>query len=216
MELIIGAQPRPPQILGEAERNRFTLTFRNFIKSLPTLEHPVVIFLDDLQWADLATLNLIQNLLQAAVHDETKYLFVIGAFRDNEVSDAHPLNLMFEKVKEFGVNIENISLSPLDKPNIQQLVSETLGNQVQNTEALTLIIYEKTAGNPFFINQFFRSLFDEGLLTFDTKKAIWTWDIEKIKEKSFTDNVIDLMSGKIRKLDLTAQKVLKIHILSKP
>lgn len=210
MELIIGAQPRPPQILGEAERNRFTLTFRNFIKSLPTLEHPVVIFLDDLQWADLATLNLIQNLLQAAVHDETKYLFVIGAFRDNEVSDAHPLNLMFEKVKEFGVNIENISLSPLDKPNIQQLVSDTLGNQVQNTETLTLMIYEKTAGNPFFINQFFRSLFDEGLLTFDTKKAVWTWDIEKIKEKSFTDNVIDLMSGKIRKLDLTAQKVLKV------
>jgi predicted ATPase/class 3 adenylate cyclase len=210
MELIIGVQSRPPLIRGEAERNRFTLAFRNFIKALPSSEHPVVIFLDDLQWADLATLDLIQNLLYAAVHDETKFLFIIGAYRDNEVKDAHPLSLMFEKVKEYGVKINTISLSPLNKTDLQQLVSETLENPVQNSDSLTSIIFEKTAGNPFFISQFFKSLYDEGLLTFDTKKATWTWDIEKIQGKSFTDNVIDLMSGKIRKLDSAAQKVLKI------
>lgn len=210
IELIIGKQSPPPKISGEAERNRFTLVFRNFIKSLASAEHPLVMFLDDLQWADIATINLIQNLLHVTVHEETKYLFLIGAYRDNEVSDAHPLKLMFDHVMEYGVEINNISLSPLKYENIQQLVSDTLESSIENIDPLSRIIFEKTAGNPFFINQFFRSLYDESLLTFDSKKAIWTWDVEKIRGKSFTDNVIDLMSGKIKKLDSAAQDAIKI------
>jgi predicted ATPase/class 3 adenylate cyclase/tRNA A-37 threonylcarbamoyl transferase component Bud32 len=210
IELIIGKQSPPPFIRGEAERNRFTLVFRNFIKTLTSAEHPLVVFLDDMQWADSATINLIQNLLHVTVHEETKHLFLIGAYRDNEVNDAHPLKLMFDQVKEYGVEINNITLSPLGYENLQQLVADTLESPIVTIDPLAEIIFEKTAGNPFFINQFFRSLYDESLLTFDTKKAIWAWDVEKIKEKSFTDNVIDLMSAKIKKLDSAAQNVLKI------
>jgi histidine kinase len=210
IELIIGKQPAPPVIRGEAERNRFTLVFRNFIKTLTSAEHPLVVFLDDMQWADSATINLIQNLLHVTVHEETKYLFLIGAYRDNEVTDAHPLSLMFDQVREYGVEINNITLSPLNYQDLQQLVSDTLESSTEKTDPLSKIIFDKTAGNPFFINQFFRSLYDESLLSFDSKNASWIWDVEKIRDKSFTDNVIDLMSGKIKKLDLATQKVLKI------
>ncbi|WP_332911752.1 ATP-binding protein [Algoriphagus boritolerans] len=155
LELIIGKQTPPPVIRGEAERNRFTLVFRNFIKSLTSAEHPLVVFLDDMQWADSATINLIQNLLHVTVHEETKHLFLIGAYRDNEVTEAHPLSLMFDQVRAFGVEINDITLSPLGYQDLQQLVADSLESSMDKINPLARIIFDKTAGNPFFINQFF-------------------------------------------------------------
>ncbi|WP_239530701.1 adenylate/guanylate cyclase domain-containing protein [Muriicola jejuensis] len=209
LELIIGKQSTPIPLSGEAARNRFTIVFRNFIKSLPSQEHPLVVFLDDLQWADMATIDLIHDMMKVAVNSESQYLFLIGAYRDNEVSAAHPLMIMFNRIMEFGVVINNIELAPLSFDDTRNLIADALESE-ENVESLVKIIYEKTAGNPFFINQFLRELYQEKLLLFNSEEGVWLWNRDHIKQKNYTDNVIDLMSSKILRLGETAKNAVKI------
>ncbi len=211
VELIVGPQP-PVEDLKPAEaQNRFNLVFQNFIKVFCDRQHPLVIFLDDLQWADSATLKLIDLMM---ADSETQYLFFIGAYRDNEVSSTHPLIMMLDSLRKEGVKIQEISLSPLDIENVTHIISDTLHTNDNNMEKLAELVVHKTEGNPFFVNEFLKTLYQEQLLTFTPpsmeNKGGWQWDVAQIEKMGITDNVVELMINKLRKLPNSTQQVLRL------
>ncbi|MCT7950561.1 AAA family ATPase [Ancylothrix sp. C2] len=206
VELIIGKQPEVP-ILGPAEsQNRFHRVFQEFMRVFAREEHPLVLFLDDLQWADSASLKLIQTALAGA---KNPYFLMLGAYRDNEVNSSHPLMQTLEAIKQTGTPVKNITLTPLKPQNISQLIADTLNHPPQ-IQPLVDLIFNKTNGNPFFFTQLLHSLYQESLITFDYSQQTWQWDIQQIQAVGVTDNVVDLMIGKIQKLPQTTQKLLKL------
>ncbi|BAZ12040.1 serine/threonine protein kinase with two-component sensor domain [Calothrix sp. NIES-4071] len=212
LERIIGSQPASTKLSGSPATNRFNLLFQKFIKVFACSLHPLVIFLDDLQWADSASLKLMQSL----VNSDIQHLFLIGAYRDNEVSAAHPLLLTLEEIKKDNILISTIVLKPLSTDNLTHLVRDTLNCSFENAAALTNIIYQKTQGNPFFSNQFFKSLYDDGLISFNKdeyhlhKSGGWECNFSRIKELAFTDNVVEFMALQLQKLPLATQSALKL------
>jgi len=219
VELIISKQPAVPE-LGPAEsQNRFNLVFQNFIRAFCTQDHPLVIFLDDLQWADSATLKLIELMM---TDTETEYLFLIGAYRDNEVNPTHPLIITLEGLRRQGATINQITLTPLDSAHISQLIADTLylgtaapksslrSQNIAQIKPLAELIVRKTGGNPFFINQFLKTLHAENLITFDLGDHSWQWQIEEIEAMGITDNVVELMIDKLKKLPTLTQQMLRL------
>jgi len=205
-ERIIGPQPAVPQ-LGPAEsQNRFNRVFQQFIRVFTTKEHPLVLFLDDLQWADLASLKLIQLL---ACDLDRKYLLLIGAYRDNEVSNTHPLMSTLEEMQQSGAIVNNIVLQPLRITHVNQLVSDTLHSEPLKTKTLAELVFNKTQGNPFFLTQLLKSLYQENLLSFNFSQSCWQWDIKHLQGIDITDNVVQLMVSQIQKLSSKTQNVLK-------
>ncbi|MEH2190162.1 MAG: AAA family ATPase [Nostoc sp.] len=219
VELIIGTQPEVAQIGATESQNRFNHVFKEFIQVFTQKEHPLVIFLDDLQWADSATLNLIQLLI---TDTDSKYFLFIGAYRDNEVSPAHPLIQKIEEIKNSGTVVNNLVLQPLNLDNVTQLVSETLqeteANQDEETRIfnkkiikLSELICNKTGGNPFFITQLIQALHQEKLLRFDFINTKWQWSLEDIQAIGITDkNVVELVASRVEKLPKFTQDVLKL------
>ncbi len=207
LELIVGKQFAAPELAPSESLNRFNLVFQNFIKVFAQPEHPLVIFIDDLQWTDSASLKLIKLLMTAP---DSQNLFFIGAYRDNEVSAAHPLMLTVDDIKQEGIMVNHISLKSLDLSNVNRLISDTLTCPTEETIHLAKLILLKTGGNPFFMNEFFKSLYAEKLLFFNQKQERWQWNLEQIKERGITDNVVELMATKIQKLDAIAQRVLQL------
>ncbi|MGA9378947.1 MAG: AAA family ATPase, partial [Phormidium sp.] len=163
IELIIGKQPAVPELGANESQNRFNFVFQNFIKVFTQPEHPLALFLDDLQWADGASLKLMQLLMSG----DAKGLFLIGAYRDNEVSPAHPLMLTLDEIAKNGGIIERVFLSPLNLVTVAQLISDVLKTTPENVKDLAELVWLKTGGNPFFVNEFLQSLYAEGLLQFD-------------------------------------------------
>ncbi len=211
VELIIGPQP-PVQELKPAEsQNRFNLVFQNFIKVFCSREHPLVIFLDDLQWADSATLKLIELMM---TDDQIHYLFLIGAYRDNEVNLTHPLMIMLDGLEKERVVINEIALAPLDLEQVNKLISETLHSEAIAVKPLAELVINKTDGNPFFVNEFLKTLYQENLITFvppsSGQQAGWHWDIAHIHRMDITNNVVELMIGKLKKLPEGTQQVLRL------
>jgi len=217
IELIIGPQP-PVLELGPAEsQNRFNLVFQNFIRLFCQPEHPLVIFLDDLQWADSATLKLIKLML---TDDSTFYLFLIGAYRDNEVSATHPLMMMLETLKSelftseaqqlYHQFIHEINLTALNLEQVTELVADTLHSDRTTVQPLAELVIGKTEGNPFFVNEFLKTLYQEKLLTFNSERIAWQWNIKDIKAINITDNVVELMISKLQKLPQQSQQVLQL------
>jgi len=205
MELVIGPQPSVP-ILGPAEtQNRFKLIFQKFVRALSDPAHPLVIFLDDLQWSDAASLQLIQLMLSDR---EMRSLLLIGAYRSNEVSSTHPLSMTLADLESVGVPLTSIVLHPLTTDHLNQLLTDTLHADPHSTAALTALIHLKTGGNPFFASEFLKTLTAENLLHFDLEQRAWRWDIEQIQAQDITDNVVDLMMGKLQKLAPQTQRVL--------
>ena len=207
VELIMGPQPPLPELPPAELRNRFNLVFQKFIQIFTQPEHPLVIFLDDLQWADGASLELIQRLMTAG---ENKYLFLIGAYRDNEVNEAHPLIQSLEEIDKASVTISRLQLPPLALTDIAQLIVDTLFVDSIAAQPLAQLIQEKTGGNPFFINEFLKSLYSEGWLYFNYGSQKWQWDLEHIKAQPLTDNVLELMIKKVKKVPTATQAVLKL------
>ena len=196
LELIIGSQPEVPT-LGPAENvNRFNYVFENFINTFAAEDHPLVIFLDDLQWADAASLKLIEMFITV----KAEYLYLIGAYRDNEVDSAHPLMRTIEEIEKSGAKVETIQLQLLMETHVNQLLSETFSCDLERSKPLAGLCFAKTRGNPFFLNQFIHSLYQDGLIFFNRGGGIWQWDEERIKQTDITDNVVDLMVSKIQKL----------------
>ncbi|MEG4999251.1 hybrid sensor histidine kinase/response regulator [Microcoleus sp. B4-D4] len=213
VELIIGKQPEVPQLGPTESQNRFNLVFKQFISVFTAKQHPLVVFLDDLQWADSASLKFIELLV---TDSESKYLLLIGAYRDNEVSATHPLTQTIENIQktraEMPEIVSNIVLNPLDFNHVQQLMSETLESQIsEDIKILAELLFNKTQGNPFFLNQLIRTLYQETLLVYDLQSSTWQWDIGHIQAIGITDcNVVELIARNIRKLSAAAQSALKL------
>ena len=207
LEQIIGKQS-PVEQLGTTEtQNRFNLFFSKFLNIFTQKEHPLVIFLDDLQWADLPSLKLIELLM---TDNDNQFLLMIGAYRDNEVDATHPLIETLEQIKQTNITVNNIILQPIRIKDITQLLADTLSCSTQAVKPLAKLLSQKTNGNPFYLTQLIQSLYKDNLLLFDAHKKAWKWKIEKIQEVSITDNVIDLMVEKIKNLDKNTQDILKL------
>jgi PAS domain S-box-containing protein len=207
VELIIGQQPVTPQLGATESQNRFNVVFKKFIDVFAKKEHPLVIFLDDLQWTDLASLKLIERL---TTDPDSQYLLMVGAYRDSEVSAIHPLMLTLDKIQKAGIQIGHITLQPLTLGHVNQLIADTLKCSTEESRPLAALVLGKTNGNPFFLTQLLQSLYTENLLSFNFSAGLWQWDIEKIQTVRITDNVVDLMVSKIERLDERTQDILKL------
>jgi len=205
VELIIGKQAPVPEVGATEAQNRFNRVFQKFIRVFCSKEHPLVIFLDDLQWTDSATLKLIELMMRDA---DTQYLFVIGAYRDNEVNSTHSLMMLLEELRKEGARISRITLAPLGLEAIAQLIADTLHCEISTVKPLAELVLHKTAGNPFFVNEFLKTLYTDNLLTFDFEHLNWGWNIAQIESENITENVVDLMIGKLKKLPYTTQQIL--------
>jgi PAS domain S-box-containing protein len=206
LELVIGGQPPVPDLPPLDAKNRFQMVFRRFLGVFARKEHPLALFLDDLQWLDTATLDLLEHLV---THSEVRHLLLIGAYRDNEVGPAHPFLRTLEAIRNAGARVQEIVLAPLRIDDVGWLVADALHCRPERARPLAQLVQEKTGGNPFFAIQFFTALAEEGLLAFDAVAAVWQWDISRIRAKSYTDNVVDLMAGKLKRFSAITQEALK-------
>ncbi len=221
LELIIGKQPEVAEISGSAAENRFNLLLRRFIQIFMTKEHPLVIFLDDLQWADITSLKLIQLLisqnntirenmsLSVSLTSETS-LLMIGAYRDKEVVKPHPLNFALEEMKNSGAVIHTITLTSLNQGDLNRLIADSLRCGENQAIALTQMVFAKTKGNPFFIHEFLKCLHKDGLIQFNFELGYWQYDLSKIQALALTDDVVKFMSIQLMKLPKQTQQILKL------
>ncbi|HKO95181.1 MAG TPA: AAA family ATPase, partial [Polyangiaceae bacterium] len=202
---IIGEQPPVPELPPQDAQGRFQLVFRRFIGVFARPEHPLALFLDDLQWLDAATLDLLEDVL---TRSDLKHLLLIGAYRDNEVSATHPLVRKLDVIRQGGAVLQEIVLAALDGDNLGQLLTDSLRCEPERVGPLAQLIHAKTSGNPFFAIQFISGLADEGLLAFDYGEGRWSWDLGLIHAKGYTDNVVELMVGKLNRLPMATQQTL--------
>ena len=207
LERIIGKQPAVPELLGSAAQNRFNLLFGKFVRVFTTKDSPLVIFLDDLQWADSASLNLLKVL---ASESDAGYLLVVGAYRDNEVFATHPLMLALDELKKQGAIINTLTLNPLREEDIACLVADTLLCSTKVAAPLSELIFQRTQGNPFFTTQFLQGLYEEGWITFDVETGYWQCDLARVRRLALTDDVVEFMVRRLRKLPEATQAVLKL------
>jgi predicted ATPase/signal transduction histidine kinase/ActR/RegA family two-component response regulator len=206
VERVVGGQPPVPELPLAETQNRFLMVFQQFVQVFARQEHPVALFIDDLQWADAPSLRLVQYLL---LHPETGYLFVIGAFRDNEVSPSHPLCLTTQELRKAGLAIQETTLGPLSLEQLSLLIGDAAHRRPDEAESLARLVLEKTAGNPFFAIQFLSMLCEERLLELAPGAAVWRWDVDEIRTKGYTDNVVELMVAKLRRFSPAGQELLK-------
>jgi PAS domain S-box-containing protein len=206
LKLILGDQPAVPELPPQDAQRRFQLVFRRFLSVFARPEHPLTLFLDDLQWLDAATLDLVEHVLtQSDVH----HLLLVGAYRDNEVTPAHPLMRRLAAIRQAGAPMQDILLAPLGILDVGRLISDALHCERRPSDPLARLVHEKTGGNPFFTIQFLTALVEEGLLVFDHGKACWSWDLDRIQAKGFSDNVVELMLLKLNRLPVETQTALR-------
>ena len=214
LESIVGQQPSVPELSGSAAQNRFNLLFQKFIAVFSIPDHPVVMFLDDLQWADSASLNLMKVLIGG----DTGYLLILGAYRDNEVFPAHPLILALDEIKKQGANLNTLTLAPLTEREIMHWIADMLLCSVEIASPLSQLVYQKTRGNPFFTIQFMQGLHEDGWITyvppqssFDRKgsQGGWQCDFSQVRQLALTDDVMEFMVGRLQKLPEVTQDTLK-------
>ncbi|MGF6854032.1 trifunctional serine/threonine-protein kinase/ATP-binding protein/sensor histidine kinase [Paraburkholderia sp. CI3] len=206
LELIVGEQPPVPPLEPKQAQGRFQLVFRRFLGVFARPEHPLALFLDDLQWVDAATLDLLEDLL---TRPDVQYLMLIGAYRDNEVTAEHPLKRKLAAIQTAGGRVAQITLAPLAREHLSKLMADALRCDPARAAPLAQMLHEKTGGNPFFVIQFVASLADEGMLTFDHEAARWCWDLDRIRAKGYTDNVVNLMVGKLDRLPAKTKMALQ-------
>ena len=206
LELIIGEQP-PIQELPPAEaQNRIQIVLLNFIKVFTSEEHPLVIFLDDLQWSDIPSLNLIQHLVTSR---EMSHLFIIGAYRSNEVDVSHPLQVRLDQIRQ-AREFSDLTLPPLERIAVEQMIVDTLHGENKALQVLVDLIYEKAQGNPFFIKELLKRLNEDRAITFSPEKGCWDWDIDIIRQANVSENVIDFMVSSLRRLSSSTQRALQL------
>jgi PAS domain S-box-containing protein len=206
LKLIIGEQERLPELPPQDAQRRFFLVFGRFLAVFARSEHPLALFLDDLQWLDAATLDLLEHLLTEA---GVRHLLLIGAYRDNEVTSAHPLRRTLDRIQSAGAQVQDIVLAPFTREHVVHLIADSIRCDRDSAAPLAALVHRKTAGNPFFVVQFLSTLVQEDLLTFDHGSASWSWDLARIHAKGYTDNVVDLMIGKLSRLPPSTQKILQ-------
>ncbi|WP_437336932.1 AAA family ATPase [Sorangium sp. So ce394] len=208
--LLLGPQPPVPELPPTEAQSRLHATLQRVVAACARKEHPMALFLDDLQWADAGSLQLLEQL---ATYAGPEHLLLIGAYRDNEVGPAHPLRLTLAEARKRGAAVSEFVLEPLSAAHVEALVAETVHAPhapAEQVEPLARLVYEKTGGNPFFVLQFLLALHQEGLVTFDAEEGRWRWDIAAIRDKGFTDNVVELMAGKLLRLSVPTRDALKL------
>ena len=204
---LIGAQPPVPTLSGLETQVRFQAVFQRFVGAFAQAEHPLVVFIDDLQWLDPATLMLMEQL---TTHPQTQHLLLIGAYRDNEVGPTHPLEQTLHRMRQTIANTHDIVLAPLSMSDTCRLVGDALRSEPAQVRQLAELVHRKSGGNPFFAGQFLTHLSEEGLLWFDAGSKAWAWELEEIGIKSFTDDLVDLMARRLRRLPPASQEALKL------
>jgi predicted ATPase/two-component sensor histidine kinase/GAF domain-containing protein len=202
---IIGEQPPVPDLPPQDAQSRFQTVFRRFLGVFARPEHPLALFLDDLQWLDAATLDLLERLI---VEQEVKHLLLVGAYRSNEVGPSHPLMRTLAVVRQAGERVNEIVLAPLSPSDVARLVADALHAEPAHVRPLAELVFDRTAGNPFFAIQFTIALADEKLLAFDAELSVWRWDFDRIQAKGFTANVADLMAAKLNRLPASTRQAL--------
>lgn len=207
IELVLGELPPVPPLPSAEAQIRFNTVFQSFIGVFATREHPLVLFLDDLQWLDFGSLNLLQHLL---TQPGEQHLLVLGAYRDNEVDASHPLVPALAELRKSGLPIVELTLGPLAEEHLVELVAGALRCPRDDAAPLAELLAAKTAGNPFFVTQFMQELHHEGLLWFSADDAAWRWDLAAIEAKAYTDNIVDLIVGKLRRLPAETQRALEL------
>ena len=203
---IIGPQPGIQNLPPEESQNRFKLVFQRFIQAFCTAEHPLILFLDDLQWADSASLQLLELMISDS---ETGHLLVLGTFRDNEVDGAHPLTLTLEQIRKARATISEITLQPLDLQHVSSIIADSLQTDEQRVQTLAEACMAKTQGNPFFLIQLLHNLHSRGYIHFDRKLGQWGWDPNQIAGSVIPDKVVDLMVDKIGHLPDSTREALE-------
>ncbi len=206
LSTIIGIQPPAPELSGTAAQNRFNSIFQKFISVFTTKKHPLVMFLDDLQWADSASFKLIELLMGK----NSGYLLLIGAYRDNEVSPTHPLMMTLDEKQKLDAIINSITLQALSENTLNRLVADTLNCIHDLATPLTQLIYQKTQGNPFFSTQFLKALYEDNLIVFNSYLGCWQCDITLVKQAALTDDVVEFMAQQLQKLPFSTQGILKL------
>jgi len=206
---IIGEQPEVPKLNPVEEKNRFQMVFGNFIRVFARKEHPLVMFLDDLQWCDFPTTDFLNYILTTM---EAENFLIIGAYRDNEISEGHPLMLMLDQVKNIPDGsdfLKQIYLEPLTEQTVNQMVADTLNCHNTDTCTLTSCLYRKTKGNPFFTIQLLNSLYEKGLFKLDENEFCWKWDMEQMNEVEISDNVVGFMIQTLKLLSAESLDIIK-------
>lgn len=206
LALVIGEPPAVPELPPRQAQGRFQSVFERFIGVFARPEHPLVLFLDDLQWLDAATLDVLEHLL---LRSNLRHLLLVGAYRDNEVDAGHPLAHKLEAMKNAGAALDEIRLAPLTRGHLARLLADTMRCEPAHAAPLAQLVHTKTGGNPFFVSQFLYALSEEKLLSFDHRAARWSWDIERICATGYTDNVADLMTGKLARLPARTRHALR-------
>lgn len=205
LEMLIGEQPALPELPANEAQVRFQRALIRFLSVFATRERPLVLFLDDLQWLDAATLDLLGLL---AAQREARHLLLIGAYRDNEVGPNHPLAHTLESMRAGGAAIRQMDVAPLGLDDAEALLGDTLRTSRADAHALAALVYEKTGGNPLFMIQFLYEVADDRLIALDSETRTWRWNIEGIRAKAVTDNVLDLMTLKLSRLTANSQRLL--------
>ncbi|MBI9090533.1 MAG: AAA family ATPase [Desulfobacterium sp.] len=207
VELIIGPQPPVPELGSMETQNRFNLVFKNFIRLFCGPDHLLVIFLDDLQWIDSASLNLIEQIM---ADNTIGYFFLIGAYRPGEVDPVHPLTTTMARIETEGRKLNRLPLSPLTLSQTIELISGSLQTKKDRITELAELSLKRTAGNPFFIVEFLNSLNAKKHLRFNVTNLEWEWDLPEIKALGFSDHIVDLMIARFELLSRSTRKVLQI------
>lgn len=206
LALIIGEQPPVPDLPPQEAQNRFYVAFRRFLGVFARPEHPLALFLDDLQWLDTATLELIERMV---AEPGLRHLLLVCAYRDNEIHSAHPFTRTLEVIRSAGDRVREIIVAPLELDNVRQFVADALRAEPERVRPLAKLVFDKTRGNPFFAIQFVTALSEEGLLAFDPDGAAWQWDIDRIRAKGISDNVVALVADKLNRFPAATLDILK-------
>ncbi len=206
LQLLLGIQPVPAQLTALEAHTRFVLTFQKLVDVFADIIHPLVIFIDDLQWADQASLDLLKALLSG---QKNKAFLCIGSYRDNEVQAGHPLLNLIESIGKAKIKILDIELQALDSVVISELIKDTFSSSQKEAEELAIVCFQKTLGNPFFLNTFLSTLYRTGEIRHNTAKGKWEWEISRIEKSDVTNNVVDLICNRILELPENTQDTLK-------
>ena len=207
LELIIGPQPAVPGLSGQEAQNRVNYVFQRFFGAIARSEHPICFFLDDLQWVDPASLVLLKALFTGL---DLAHLLLVGAYRDNEVDEDHPLTMLIADLEKVGANLKLMTLQELSEAGVEALISDVLRRDPGEIRELSRLIYSQTNGNPFFTRQVLRSMEDQGLLELDTATGRWRWDMDALRDHDVTSSVVELLVGKLKGLPIDIQETLKV------
>ncbi|MBN2193337.1 MAG: AAA family ATPase [Polyangiaceae bacterium] len=207
LETVIGVQPNVPELGPTESQRRLELVLQRFLMAFAEPQHPLVLFLDDLQWADAASLRLLEVVLSAP---DRRHCLMIGAYRDGEVDAVHPLTFVLDQLRQAGVRMSELTLGPLGQSDVQNLVADTFRSQTERVTELAAVLFEKTRGNPFFLHQMLVTLYRDELIRFDPQQRAWEWDLDRVREALVTDNVVEFMIARLRHLSPAAQEVLRV------